>query len=248
MRQFSSGTLRCQASAVASQVMSGSGGWSGSGVLGQLQHEVVVVALVDGDVAGDQLFLAVGRSRGSRVACSRPSPVQRTRPAAPDPVVTAEPARAVAAESGARLQQHPHASRPAAAHDAAQQHHLVGVAGKGQGLAAFHGAIVRDPAAVPDQGVRLVEAAPHVPHVGRGDGVHPAAADETGEDGVGIPARRAHPGDLALRADQRAALTVGEQRVLAQHPRREGRLEVDGLVSHRRAPPPRCRLRRSPRC
>ena len=55
----------------------------------------------------------------------------------------------------------------------------------------------------------------------RGDGVTAGAAEERSEDGVAVPAGRAHPDDVAARPEQGAAFPVGQQRVVPQHLRRE---------------------------
>jgi hypothetical protein len=55
-----------------------------------------------------------------------------------------------------------------------------------------------------------------------------AAAEERAEQRVVVPAGEAQPGEVAARADDHAALAVGEQRVLAQDVRR-------GRVRRRRA-------------
>jgi hypothetical protein len=97
---------------------------------------------------------------------------------------------------------------------------LAAAASSSECLAALQHLGVGHPAAVPDQRVLLVVATPHERVVNRGDGIH-AAADQRGEHRAGIPGRRAHPGEVAARADQDAAFAVGEQRVLAQHLQRE---------------------------
>jgi hypothetical protein len=131
------------------------------------------------------------------------------------------------AEADPRFQQHADPGSAATGDDPAQHHHPADVAGEGRRFPALDHAVAGDPPAAPDQAARLVVAAPHVPHLGRGDGVDSPAADHGGEHGVGVPAGRAHPGDVALRADHRTAFPVRQQRVLAQHPRREGRGGVD---------------------
>ena len=87
---------------------------------------------------------------------------------------------------------------------------------KRQGLARFDcRTAVRDPAIPPDQAAGLVVATPHEA-AGRSDPVRAAAADERGEHSVVVPLREAHPGEITARTYEHAALTVGEQRVLAQ--------------------------------
>lgn len=75
--------------------------------------------------------------------------------------------------------------------------------------------------AAPDQGARLVVAAPHEA-AARRDRVVPGAADEGGEDRVRVPARCAHPGDVAAGTDECAPLAVGDQGVLPQRLRLRG--------------------------
>src|SRR5262249_50123053 len=61
----------------------------------------------------------------------------------------------------------------------------------------------------------LVVAAPHEP-VDGGDRVAAPTADQRREDGVAVPAGEAHPDEVALRADEGAALAVGDHRVVAK--------------------------------
>jgi len=142
--------------------------------------------------------------------------MQRTRPVPPEP--------------GTRLGDHAHPRRPAHGDDAAQQYHPLGVSGKRQRLTTLDHPVVGDPPGTPDEAARLVAPAPHVAHVLRGHGKGAAAADQRGEHGIGIPVGGAHPGDVPLRADESAALPVGQQRVLAQHMRGKHLLDVDALL------------------
>jgi hypothetical protein len=95
----------------------------------------------------------------------------------------------------------------------AQHDHMVRITGKLQRFAALG-----DP--------RITT--PHEP-AARGDRVAAVAADQRGEHPVGVPAWRAHPRDVTLRADQRPAFPVSQQSVLAQHLR----CEHSRCVSHR---------------
>ena len=101
----------------------------------------------------------------------------------------------------------------------AEDRDASGIGGQRERLAAFDDRVTRRPAAAPDQAARLVVAAPHVPLGGR-HRVGAAAADQRREQRLGVPVREAHPDQVAARADDRAALTVAKQRVLAQRVRR----------------------------
>jgi hypothetical protein len=59
-------------------------------------------------------------------------------------------------------------------------------------------------------------AAPDVPGIRRRDRIATLAAEQPTENGGAVPAWRAEPGDRPVRADQRAALPVGDQGVLTQ--------------------------------
>lgn len=63
-------------------------------------------------------------------------------------------------------------------------------------------------------------AAPHET-VLRRDRVCPVAADQRGEDGVGVAAGCAHPDDVPARPDQGPSLPIRDQRVFPQYVRRE---------------------------
>ena len=185
----------------------------------------------DGELSGQHFAVATGGLMLPGGAGSGPPPSMR--PGAPGPysvVVLLEVVTAVAPEPRLRIQQHPDPGPPSGRGDAAQQHHAVGVAGERQGFPAFDRAVGGDPPAAPDEAARFVVAAPHMPLVGGGDRVHAATPDQGREHRVAVPAGRAHPGDVTVRADQRASFPVGEQRVLAQHLRPESRASVDGVV------------------
>lgn len=108
--------------------------------------------------------------------------------------------------------------------DAAQNQRAVAARRKRERLSALHNRIaVGRPAAVPDEATGLVVSAPHVAFDGR-YGVHSRAADQRREHSIVVPARKAHPREVALRADDRAALAVCEQRVFAQ--------DVRGVLHH----------------
>ncbi|GAA5161097.1 hypothetical protein GCM10023321_44780 [Pseudonocardia eucalypti] len=115
----------------------------------------------------------------------------------------------VGAEAGGGLQAQVEVGRAVHRVDLAEDDRAVWVAGEGEGFVALDDAGVGDPAGSPDEGVGFVVAAPDAAFDG-GDQVAASAADEVGEDRVGVPGGRAHPGELAVRADQCAAFAVGE--------------------------------------
>src|SRR6185312_16613455 len=145
-----------------------------------------------------------------------PAQVKVAGPSGPDTmIVLAQRAQAVIAKAGPRIQHHLDLRRVVTRHDLAEHYRAIYRAGEGERLAAFGNAILGDPAAPPDQAPLLVVAAPdELTH--RRDGVHASAADERGEHRAGVPARCAHPDHVAARADERAALTIGDQRVIPQ--------------------------------
>ena len=146
---------------------------------------------------------------------ARPAQVQFTRPGSPHPVFELERAHLVGAEAGPGVEKDPRSGGTVGGHEPSQDHRGVGVAGEGQRLPALDDPGGGDPTAVPDQRAVLVVATPDEAAFGRGDGVGALATDEQGEDGVGLPLGGTHPGELAPRPHQDAALAVGEERVLA---------------------------------
>ena len=102
--------------------------------------------------------------------------------------------------------------------DAAEHHDRIGAARESQCLAAFGDSRRRDPAGPPDQGAVLVVPTPHE-RVGGRDGVASPTADEGTEYRIAVPVRRAHPGVVALRTDDRSTFAVCDERVVTQRPR-----------------------------
>ncbi|PQM49465.1 hypothetical protein C1Y40_00315 [Mycobacterium talmoniae] len=208
-------------------------------MLGQFENQVLVAAFGDRQFGDQDRTGAVDAGeRAGRRTTGEP-PTQRPAASGPHPVVAAEVAAGVVPEPGAGFQHDGDLGGAPHGDDAAQHHDPAGVGRKRQGFPAFDLAVVGDPVTVPDQAARLVVAAPHVPPLFGGDGVAAPAADQRGEHRVGIPARRAQPRHFPVRTDQRAAFTVGQQRVLAQHLRRECRKKVDARSVRHSEPLPR---------
>ena len=153
----------------------------------------------------------------------RPGPAQVQRAAARGPRValTGDPAGTVLAESRPRIEEDPHPGVTVYRQDAAQRYGRVRVTRHAQRLTAFDDLRCGDPAAAPDQAVRLVVAAPHEGWFGRGHGVHACPADQRGKYRVRMPARHAHPDEVAPRTDHDSPLAVGQQRILGQHVERK---------------------------
>lgn len=157
---------------------------------------------------------------GARLRDAAPAPAKASGAGAPHAVLVAvRLVGPVGAEARGRGRADGEAGFPGDRVDAAQQDRPVRVRGEGEGLAALHDAVLGDPAAAPDEAAVLVVAAPHVPAHGA-ERVVAGPADERAEDGVGVPARHAHPGDVPVRADEGAPFLVGDQRVLARRLRR----------------------------
>ncbi len=135
----------------------------------------------------------------------------------------------VSVEPAAGVQYRLHAGVTVGGDDPAEDDRPVFLAGKGERFPAFDDAGVGDPAAAPDQRAGFVVAAPHV-GVGGGDRVPAGPAEQGTEHGVAVPPRCAHPGDVAVRADQRAAFAVAEECVLAKGLRQEPRRRAGCLV------------------
>src|SRR5215813_11361287 len=138
----------------------------------------------------------------------RPAHVQRAEPAVPvAELILVERLQPGAGEAGPGVQPDVDLRRSLPGDDAAQHHGLIGVAGEGERLPALDDRVRGDPAAAPDEGAGLVVAAPYETALRR-DRACPVAADQRGEDGVGVPAGCAHPDDLPARPDQGPALPV----------------------------------------
>src|SRR6202044_1751201 len=177
---------------------------------GQLQDQVPGLARGHGEVQR-QHGRPPGAVRLGPAYRTGPAHVQVTRAAGPYAVVVAgDRPQAAAAETGPQVQRDLDLRGTVARDDLAQHDHSAGLAGKREGLAALGDTVRGDPAAAPDQGAFLVVAAPDE-RAGRGDGVDTLAADQGGEDRVRVPPRGAHPHDVAARADDGAALPVGDQ-------------------------------------
>ena len=151
-----------------------------------------------------------------------PPHAQPAHPALPATALVVQVIQLPAAELSGRLQHDVDLGAALHRDDAPQQDGLVQVARKGQGLEALDDPGLGDPPGAPDQAAVFVVAAPDEP-AGRGDRVDTAAADQSGEHGVRIPARDAHPDHLAARTHQSTAFPIGQHGVFAQHVRREGR-------------------------
>ena len=181
-----------------------------------------------GELEGERQGLAavaVGPRGG--LLTSRPAHAGAVELTAPGAVVAlGELVQRVLAEVPPRVEHDVDPRGPLPRDHTAQDHRPVGTRGQRERLAALDRRIVSDPAAAPDQAARLVVATPHAP-VPRGHGVGARAADQGGEHRAGVPAREAHPDEVAARADEDSALTVGQQRVLAQDMRPFG---VDGRL------------------
>jgi len=207
------------------------------GLFGDLEHQVVVLTGLHGQLCHQQLPVGVRAFAGAGVLGPGETPVQTPAVPAPHPSVLVQRTGSVPAEAGAGFEHHPHPGGTVHGDNTAQQHHPVGVAGKREGFAALDDPVVGNPAGTPDEAAVFVVAAPHVAHILGGDGKGAAAADQRGEHSIGIPVGGAHPGDVPLRSDQGAAFAVGEQRVLAQHVRRVHLLHVDTFLgAHAVAP------------
>jgi hypothetical protein len=82
--------------------------------------------------------------------------------------------------------------------------------------------------------------APDIPRIGRGDGISARPSQQSREDSGAVERGCAQPDNRAVRTDDGAALTVGDEGVLAQHARlRRGNhpVQVSGsrLAKRRRA-------------
>jgi hypothetical protein len=116
-----------------------------------------------------------------------------------------------------QVQDDVHRGRTINGGDPPQDHGHLGMARKGQRLPALDHSSRGDPATVPDKRALFVVTTPHVAVVAWLDRVGTAPADERREHGVGVPPGCAHPGQVAVRADERPALAVGQKRILAEN-------------------------------
>lgn len=145
--------------------------------------------------------------------------------------------RRAASVVAADPQPHDRPGGPGRGAHAAQHDRAVRVGGHGEGVPALDDTGGEGPAGGPDQGAVAVAPAGHVPRVLGGHLEGAGAADEFAEHGGRVPAGDAQPHERAVGAEQRPALAVGEQGVLAQRPRPVrgagglGRLRVHVITS-----------------
>ena len=189
-------------------------------VVRHLEHQVALLAWLQHQAHGQSAAGArLPRTGAAHVA--GPAHVQGAEPGVPvAEAVLVEGLQPGTGETGPGVEHDVDPRRSLPRDDAAQHHGPMGVPGEGERLPALDDGVTGDPAAAPDEGAGLVVPAPHET-VFRRDRVGPVAADQRGEDGVGVPAGRAHPDDVPARPDQGPALPVRDQRVFPQHMRRE---------------------------
>src|SRR4051794_23482111 len=141
-------------------------------------------------------------------------------------------AQRLLAEAGADVEHGADRRGPVERGHAPQQESAVLVGGQGESVTRLDDTSVTcRPVAPPDQRSRLVVAAPHRAVDVGSDGVEATAADERREHGVVVPARRTHPGDVAVWTDERPAFAISDERVLPQHLRWELRRHVGHVAS-----------------
>jgi hypothetical protein len=200
--------------------------------VGQFQDQIVVPALGERQGKGQPIFAGPGPCRAR--------PAEPDRAAAPGPASAGarQAGHAAAPVGGPDVEQHADPGWAVERLDSPQDDGAVRVGRHRQRLPALRPGPAH-PAAAPDEGPALVVPAPHVPGVGWGDRVAALAAEQPAEDRGAVPARCAQPRDRPVRADQRTALAVGDQRVLAQDVRPEG-------TGHGRSYCPEDRARNAP--
>ena len=190
------------------------------GAVRHLEHQLALLARAERQ-AHDQSASGARLPGAGAAHVARPPQVQGAEPGVPAAeVVLVEGLQSRAGETGPGVQHHVDPRRSLPRDDAAQHDGLMGVPGECERLPALDNGVTGDPAAAPDEGAGLVVAAPHET-VLRRDRVCPVAADQRGEDGVGVPAGCAHPDDVPARPDQGPSLPIRDQRVFPQHVRRE---------------------------
>ena len=180
-------------------------------VLADREHEVA-------RVTGLQLERHRERTIGIRLGLLATGPAERASLVRPrqTPSSQAHAARGLTAIVAGQRAHDLDLRLPADHVESPEDHRAVARGREHQRLAALDDSRDGHPAAAPDQRARLVAPAPDMP-LARGDRIHPAAADHRSEHGWVRPARKAHPRDVPTRSDQRPALSIGQQRVLAQH-------------------------------
>ena len=191
--------------------------------LGDLEHEVVVSARLERQLATEA---ASGRSQPAGLAGATPAEPQWAGPPLDnldhDAVTLANLARAadlphaVASETCPRVEPHAHVARTVHRRHPAKKDGALHLTGKGERLPALHNAVCGREPAVPDQGCFLVVSAPDEPWVHRADDVAPTTAYQGREHRVGVPGRRAHPNNLASWSDESAPFAVSDERVFAE--------------------------------
>ena len=127
----------------------------------------------------------------------------------------AERAQALAAELRPGIEPDPDPRAAMPGDDATEQDRAVRVAGERQRFTALDKTLAGDPSAAPGQRAFLVVTPPYETGP-RGNGIQPFAAHEAGEYRIALPARCAHPHDLAPGADDGPALPISEQRIVTQ--------------------------------
>jgi len=175
------------------------------GVLADLENQVVVSPVVD-------LYLGHERSvfDGLCSVRSRPTEVEATAAGGPRALMLAHIGHGTPTEVGAGVEDDADPGGAIQRGDPAQDDRGAGVGRERQGLAALDDPGAGHPAAVPDEAAALVVPAPHEAGISGRDRVHASAADQGGEQGVGVPTWSAHPHEVALRTDQDAALAIGQ--------------------------------------
>ena len=130
-------------------------------------------------------------------------------------MTVAERAQALAAELRPGIEPDPDPRAVMPGDDTTEQDRAVRVAGERQRFTALDKTLAGDPSAAPDQRAFLVVTPPYETGL-RGNGIQPFAAHEAGEYRIALPARCAHPHDLAPGADDGSALPISEQRIVTK--------------------------------
>ena len=168
-------------------------------------------------------------SPAARTGGSDQSEMKRSASGGPDVIVFDHVAHGLAPELGPGLEDHAHPRCALLGDDPTQEHGGVRITGKRQSLSALDDPRRGHPPVVPDERTFLVETAPDETMVTRRDGVQPGAPNEVGKNGIRVPRRGAHPGEIAPRTDQDAAPAVGQQGIVPQYVGREFRVETRAL-------------------
>jgi hypothetical protein len=149
----------------------------------------------------------------------------------------AERAQALAAELRPGIEPDPDPRAAMPGDDATEQDRAVRVAGERQRFTALDKTLAGDPSAAPDQRAFLVVTPPYETGL-RGNGIQPFAAHEASEYRIALPARCAHPHDLAPGADDGPALPISEQRIVTQGMRGHRLKTLLRAVAHAARLPP----------